>query len=249
MKTFNRSLRAGCVVAVLLALAGPASAVPTFQTYIEGATAGNFGADVDTWLSSSPSFNLVLVGAYQGNITSLTNGTLVVSVPEGQTGTLTVDSLAPITLGANEDVLTNVLGNDAFDTKTSPPFPLSDSHPGPETFNEHYPFQAGVSDFILFEVGSFANLGPIHNYSADTGTITTEGSGEEKVFPVTVSGFSWAHFDLFGEVGKTTGSGTTYSWEISPGSHDSSYIPAPGALLLVGMGSLLVGWARRRKLV
>lgn len=226
---------------IVAALAVPASAVPTYQVYIEESFFGDFYEDEDTWLTTSPTFNLVLVGAYQGNISTLTDAHLVVSVPEGQTGTLTVGGLVPIVAGANEDLLTNVAGLDAFDTKSNPPFP--------ETFNEHYPFKDDVSDFIVYPVGDVLvnSSNFVHDYNAENGTITLSGNtGTEIAYPVAISGFTYAHFDLFGLV---TRDNDRSAWEISPGSHDASFIPAPSALLLGGFGAFLVGWLRRRRFV
>ena len=82
---------------ILLAISQPLAAVPTFQTYIEGAEAGNYGPDEQTWLIRTNPFNLVVVGAYQAQngrsksaTESLTEVTLLVSVPQGQTGTISI---------------------------------------------------------------------------------------------------------------------------------------------------------------
>jgi hypothetical protein len=238
------------VVVALLMLFSPAGATPTFQTYIQGADAGNIGGDEDTWITDSGTFDLILVGAYSGNTDALRYGTLVVSVPQGETGTLTIAG-APLltatrTTGAGDipngpatlDLLSNVGGLDGYANKS----PVLD-------LNNHFPYKNDVADFLYYDVGSFANDGPIHNYDADTGSITVEGTGEEKTFEVSVTGFSWAHFDLGGYVDKSSGRD---AWEINPGSHDATSIPntvvpVPGSLLLAAIGAGLVGRYRRRK--
>jgi hypothetical protein len=247
-----------CAGLMLLISAPVAFAVPTYQVYIQGAAAGTFGADEDTWFTTSGSFNLVVVGAFGAKTQSLTETTLLVSVPKGQTGAISVSGTPLLTMrtsvadgfynpnsDADIDVLTNQTGYDAYKTK--------DFLPAGVSFNNHYPFQQGVSNFALFGIGSFANLGYVNNYDADSGVIGIgAGKGEEKAFGVTVSGFEWVHFDAYGYETDSQGKKSLKStWEIDPGSHDAtSYvnvIPAPGAILLGSIGVAIVGWLRRRR--
>jgi hypothetical protein len=242
-------IRFWAVVALLMAFSS-AWATPTFQTYIKGGTAGDVGAIEDTWITHSGTFDLVVVGAYAGNTAALTWGTLVVSVPQGETGTLTIGG-APLltatrTTGVGDipngpatlDLLSNVGGMDGYDNKS----PVLD-------LNNHFPYQNGVANFLYYAVGNFADSGPIHNRDAQTDSITLEGTGEEKTFAVSVTGFSWVHFDLGGYVDKEPGRD---AWEINPGGHDATYIsgaviPAPSSLLLAILGAGLVSRYRRRK--
>jgi hypothetical protein len=267
------------VLALIALMSQSALAAPTFQTYIEGATASDYGADQQTWITTDPTFTLKVVGAYKNSTTFLTEGTLLLSVPQDETGgTITITGADGATLlhsplpvpypppgvynpeeFADVDLLANEAGNAAgFDGYYTKNF-----LPDDVTFNNHYPLQDDVSNFLIYDLGDFEALDYVPNYNADT----TDGDfvdpadpafppitgnlGEVKTYTVTVSGFSWVHFDAYGyEVIDGDGvpvKNLVSTWDISPGSHDALYIPAPGAILLGGIGVALVGWLRRRR--
>ena len=230
MKTRRGKFKAVGLALVLLSMAGSTQAVPTFQVYIDGGTAGDWGSDEDTWYTDGSPFELWLIGAHQNNTANLTDAVLVASVPEGVSGTVTVGALA---------------GSGPFDTK-------ADFLPAGETFNDHYPFKDDVSDFLTWDVGTFGSGETVADYNADNGSISGSADGEIKEYQVTVTGYDRVHFDLYGWVDKENGQD---AWDINPGSHDSLYasgtarIPAPGALVLSALGTGFVAFARRRRIL
>ena len=247
----------------VVALVPPAGAVPTFQTYISGAAAGDVGSDEESWFSTSDPLTLFIVGAYGPHTISLADVTLFLSVPEGEMGTvhfvdlgdgipalLTIGGVNP-TGSANRNVLTDVLGNDGYAEKDD--F-------APLTLNNHAPTGDAVSDFVLFDLGSFSDdETPLNNYNAGDGTITSDpAEGEEKRYQLSITGFSRVHFDVYGLVTTKTGRDTHSDWEQNPGSHDATWnpppppppsaIPEPASLLLLGGGMLgTLGIRGRRK--
>jgi hypothetical protein len=260
MKFMKMQVLGACTLVLLVSQ--PALAVPTFQVYIEGATAGTWGDDEQTWFTQDSSFNLIVAGAYGPKTVSLTDVTLLISVPKGETGTISISggdvgatlfwekSSTDGYFNPNADADINPLGavhNTGYSDKLFLPQDLTLN-------NEHYPFQEGVSDFLLYGIGQFDNNpDAVSNYSTEEGIEWNIADGEEKTFAVSVSGFTWAHFDAYGletygnpQKGLKNLKLLRTQWDISPGSHDATYIPAPGAVLLASVGLVFIGLLRRR---
>lgn len=253
----KRILQLAAAFAITTVMAVPAFALPTFQTYIEGGSPGSYGPDEHTWFHYGPDpFTLLVVGAYGPNTYSLTGVTLLISVPEGETGTISFNTSdeAPVLLtmtgqgtgspdtnptrDADTAILTDVVGSSGYDDINDPSFV-----PAGFNLNNHYPLHDDVSDFLIYSLGDFDDEeGPLNDYNADGGTITpTSATGEVKEYTVSFTGFTSLHIDAYGLETDILGREKIQStWEVSPGSHDSTALPEPGTLTLLALGSSLL---------
>ena len=245
-----------CSVLLILVLFSQAVfAVPVFQVYIEDAVAGTVGKDKDSWITTSSSFDLIVAGAYGNNTKALTNVTLLISVPKNETGTISITGGEVAALLAEKkaisegynpnsdadlDVLANEAGNingfDGYEDKSFVPQPLHSTN--------HYPFQEKVSNFVLYSLGDFDRItNAVSYYNSKKSIEYNVADGQEKEYSVSLSGFSFVHFDAYGceltENGKNVGT----SWHMSTIDASAYPTPEPATLLLLGLGGLAV---RRR---
>ncbi len=221
-------------VAIIFIFTVSASAAPTFQVYSEGATAGDFGLDEDTWLTTANPADITVAGTFSANTLSLTEVTLLLSVPDSTTGTISV-------AGLNGAPNPSFLG--MFTT-------IAAFEPAGANFNSHYPMQDDVSDFYLYDIGEFFPIEPISDYNADTGIILGPNPnmlGQLKEYRIGFEGFETLHIDAFGLVSTEAGPNIRTAWKLNPGSHDTTVVPAPGAVMLTSLGIGCVGWLRKRR--
>jgi hypothetical protein len=205
-------------------------AVPTLQVYTDGLGAGDMGSDQDTWFTDDNPFTITVVAAFTAGIVELEQVTLLVSVPEGESGTILVDgtALSPI-----------------YDAKSqiTPP-------QGGATFNNHYPTGDATSDFMTYLVAaswtiSDATTHHAPDYNAETGIIGTGNkSAVELDLLVERIGYTNVHIDVYALAKKSAKDDG--AWKINPGSHDVTATPVPGAFLLSCIGLGLVRSLRKR---
>jgi len=250
------------VLTISILLARGASAVPVLQVYVDGGTPGTIGSDENTWFTTSNSFDLIVSGAYSPKTKSLTEITLLISVPEGETGTISISGDDDVALLAEStpaadgyfnpdaDAVLDLLANEPGNAAGYDGYTTKDCLPGCVKFNNHYPLKDDTSDFILYDLGCFENISnAVSNYSTTGPIAYNVADGEEKTYSVLVSGFSSVHFDVYGYATYERCGQFKSRWSINPGSHDATYmVPEPATVALLGLGSAVFLRGRKRPL-
>ncbi len=227
-----------------------ALAVPVFQVYIEDAAPGAVASDEDTWLTTSDSFDLIVAGAYRPKTKGLTDVTLLICVPQDETGTIFITGGDGATLlteetpaadgcfNPNADATLDLLINEAGNSEGCDGYPDKSFLPEGAKFNSHYPLNEKVSDFLLYEIGDFDRVSnAVSNYSAGEPIAHNIADGQEKTFAVSISGFTTVHFDVYGYMQTSRRHTLGATWAINPGSHGAtSMVPEPATVLLLGLG-------------
>jgi len=168
---------------------------------------------------------------------------LLASVPDGSSGSLTID------LGLGD---------------IYPFFTSDDMSFFP---NEHDPVKAEISDFLFFDIGSFAEIEMVPDFCesgeqgcGSSGTGTGQINGQIKTVTFQLKGYDWVHFDAMALVayaqGNSRSTRVVTTLDNNPGSHDVTWnydgggggqVPEPGTLLLLGSGLIGLALYGRRK--
>lgn len=241
--TFRRSslrrlkFTVGLASAVLLCGVTSASAVPTLQLYIDGAT---YDPVSETWVTPSGTFDLWVLG-----ISPVSDVKLAAAFMTGETGSVT---LTPTTAGDFD----GVLGDDDLSTpgggvqaKTEANGSLDGAIPIRGDLSQlptHGIYGPGVS-FLEFNLGNFTLTdSPIGDYQGIP--VSFPAVGQINVYTVNVTGFlSGIHFDAYDHT-VTGRNGGQQKYVFAPFSHDAE-VPEPSTLLLLGSGLALTALRRR----
>jgi hypothetical protein len=209
----------------------PAHALPALQMYIENAM---YDQDTETWITSSSNLTVWVV-ANTGQYGSILDVQLTAAFLTGESGSIsitpTTTSILPDPSLSQTPVLNTSVGGDGTVPVMSNGSPLP-THGiyGPGTSF----MQWGLGDFTLTD-------SPIGDFSGSFPSSLPE-TGQISAYNISISGYSMVHFDTFNHVESTS------HVLFGPFSHDSSVVPEPGTLLLMGLGlGGLLGLGKRRK--
>jgi hypothetical protein len=236
---------------MILGMAVSSWAIPNLQIYIPGAT---YDTETETWIINSYNYELWIVGA-QLNIDDVK---MALAVPVNESGSINVTWLNPSAadygIGAVSALNLNISGAIPYsDYRAS--YASSDPNPATYGFGENTTPQMGDGDYIpphgvfptdFYEyfIGDFRLIETVQNYiPGDEWGDTAQG--QIKKFYIAVDGYSVVDIVAYDHViiGKNKA-----KFVFSPFSHDgdSTTVPEPGMLILLGLGLIGLGSLRKR---
>jgi hypothetical protein len=224
----------GLAFGLLLGGATAASAVPTLQLYIDGAT---YDPISETWVTTATSFDLWVLG-----VSPVEDVKLSVAFMTGEAGSI---SFTPTTAGDFD----GVLGDDDPSTPAAPVFVQTSADGAVPIQGDGTPlathgiYGPGVS-FLEYNLGDFTLTdSPIGDYQGIP--VSFPDVGQINVYSVVVTGFeSGVHFDAYDHT-VTGKDGAQVKYVFAPFSHDAE-VPEPSAALLL-LGSGLAAAVHRRR--
>lgn len=217
-----------------------AFALPALQLYVEGAS---YDSASETWISNHvPNFVLWVLGDV-GAKGTIYDVELAAAYDSNESGTI---SITPTTATSGQlpwpgDSSTPIAPAISGTGSDTPPLYKNNTAPLPN----HGEYGPGIS-WTKYALGNFTLTdSPIGDY---IGVVPTEfpSLGQINAYDITISGYSWVHFDAFDHY--LSGSKGKFQYVKAPFSHDAEFAPEPGTLSLLGLGFLgLMGFNRKRK--
>jgi PEP-CTERM motif len=200
-----------------------AYAIPQLQLYIPGATyeSGGSGWIKESWFTENSTFELWVIGAQKNARSSdvFNDVTLVMAVPDGEHGTISIDNIPHNTPYPHDYILSSTENDFTFGN----PFDGTKSH--------------GVYDtwYRTLNLGDMA-LGPVMVQNmVDPDDPEGEKPGNIFKFNFTKTGFSKVHFDAYANGGDIF---APFSHDAEDGPIPPPLVPEPSTMLLLGLGSL-----------
>lgn len=211
----------------LLLLGSSAFAIPNLQIFVDG---GTYDFDTQSWVTTSSTFNLYVIGANVELSNVLVSMALINDKGDDPNGAVSVD-----------------VDGTAFNSWTYGYSPLATA--GSWDQNEDLPrhgiFPAWFAEFSAGDFGLVGGIGDVQpqpdywDPSIEGYLTGAKARGEFKVFTIDVTGASFVHFDAY----TLNPDGSVQYF--APFSHDGGMVPEPGTLLLLGLGMAGLGIGRK----